>query len=169
MTLHRRAVRQSLRKAVYQAARQRCHACHSKISLSEMECDHVKQFVKGGKAELSNLRCLCKGCHYLRHGWRGYVTYNFELKCRCRLFVWLMKKHPARIFRRLGVRRPRRALAPVIIIRCRKHAAEDWPDWLKRLRVVLPKNVPTRSRAALVTFVCKADGGRSRYWEAIAD
>ena len=40
-----------------------CYVCNACISFTDFECGHVISVHKGGKNEISNLRCVCKTCN----------------------------------------------------------------------------------------------------------
>ena len=63
-----KGVRSALRRKVWEAARKCCRACGKAITLREMDCDHIRSVVGGGRDDIGNLQCLCVNCHKFKHG-----------------------------------------------------------------------------------------------------
>jgi hypothetical protein len=53
------------RMLLWHRADEKCEAksCGNKITLSDMEADHIKEHSQGGLTTIENGQCLCKNCH----------------------------------------------------------------------------------------------------------
>ena len=61
--LNIRAFSASIRQKVYEQQSGICVSCKEKFRISEMDADHIKPWVEGGKTDENNCQMLCKGCN----------------------------------------------------------------------------------------------------------
>ena len=51
------------KRTKYEEQKGICPYCNNEFGISEMEGDHIKPWIEGGKTELDNLQMLCKECN----------------------------------------------------------------------------------------------------------
>lgn len=66
-----RAINKRLRDKVYKKYNNQCSVCESK---ERLEIHHIKEYSKGGRTELENLKLLCVDCHAEEH--KGTSSYS---------------------------------------------------------------------------------------------
>jgi len=117
----------ALRRAIYKLAEGRCAACREEVPLEKMDIDHIIPVLQGGPDEVRNLRCLCKICHKLRHGWGGSTETCRYLSCGCWISV-LRRRHwqadDPKVLAYLQVERCQIARGyGIVLITCRRHGS----------------------------------------------
>jgi len=62
-TLNLRSFTEQQKRTMYEKQHGICPICHKKFDIEQMEGDHIKPWVEGGKTELSNGQMLCRDCN----------------------------------------------------------------------------------------------------------
>ena len=61
--LNLRTFSKVVKQRVYEKQKKRCKLCAEEKDISEMEADHIKPWVDGGKTEEQNCQVLCRDCN----------------------------------------------------------------------------------------------------------
>ena len=64
----RKKIPDFIRENVYKRFHGRCAYCGKKITLKEMQVDHVQSVYQGGADSLDNYRASCRACNYYKGG-----------------------------------------------------------------------------------------------------
>ena len=87
--MHRHAVRNGIRRQVYNCQNGKCSMCGEKISYMKFTVDHVIPISKGGSNTIDNMEAMCDMCNqmkkdylkrdFLKHIEKIYIN-NFSVK-----------------------------------------------------------------------------------------
>ena len=52
-----------MKREAYERQKGKCSICEEHFEIDEMEADHIKPWVEGGRTVSENCQMLCKGCN----------------------------------------------------------------------------------------------------------
>lgn len=64
--MHRHAVRNGIRRQVYNRQNGKCSMCGDKISYLNFTVDHIIPISKGGSNTLDNMEAMCEVCNQMK-------------------------------------------------------------------------------------------------------
>ncbi len=59
----RRQISRSEKNAVWEAQKGKCKICGKPLIPSATHYDHIKEYSRGGRTDISNIQALCANCH----------------------------------------------------------------------------------------------------------